>query len=118
MGGTDAEINVDKDVPTELAVLPPVVAVSFGGAHACALTTQGKVWCWGNNDDGQLGYDSGLVLPVSNHPPYEIPTLSDVIAIDAGTNHNMCPQRQWYPFVLGCKCRRPRRDVERAWHWK
>jgi alpha-tubulin suppressor-like RCC1 family protein len=61
--------------------------VSFGGAHACALTTQGKVWCWGNNEEGQLGYNPELVMAGSNYPPYEIPTLSDVIAIDAGTNH-------------------------------
>lgn len=32
-----------------------VKAVSVGYYHACALTTKGKLWCWGYNGVGQLG---------------------------------------------------------------
>ena len=32
-----------------------VVSVSSGGAHSCAVTTDGGVYCWGDNSDGQLG---------------------------------------------------------------
>jgi alpha-tubulin suppressor-like RCC1 family protein len=32
-----------------------VQSASAGGDHACAITTDGAVWCWGNDDYGQLG---------------------------------------------------------------
>lgn len=30
-------------------------AISVGGAHSCALTPEGKSFCWGNGEYGQLG---------------------------------------------------------------
>jgi alpha-tubulin suppressor-like RCC1 family protein len=35
-----------------------VASASVGGAHACAVKTDGSVWCWGNNMYGQLGTGS------------------------------------------------------------
>lgn len=32
-----------------------VVDLSLGASHACAVRDDGKVWCWGRNDNGQLG---------------------------------------------------------------
>ncbi len=29
--------------------------VSAGGAHACAIASSSKLYCWGNDDHGQLG---------------------------------------------------------------
>jgi alpha-tubulin suppressor-like RCC1 family protein len=32
-----------------------VVSVTVGAVHSCALRTTGAIWCWGSNEDGQLG---------------------------------------------------------------
>src|SRR6266516_3330602 len=47
-------------------------SISSGGHFTCALTTNGKAYCWGNNSNGQLGTGntSGSSLPVlvANQP--------------------------------------------------
>ncbi len=35
--------------------LPPVRELTLGLSHACAITTDDVVYCWGDNDQGQLG---------------------------------------------------------------
>ena len=32
-----------------------VIQVAAGGFHTCALDVNGKVWCWGNNGNAQIG---------------------------------------------------------------
>jgi alpha-tubulin suppressor-like RCC1 family protein len=34
----------------------PFLAVSGGSYHTCALTPEGRAWCWGGNMSGQLGH--------------------------------------------------------------
>ncbi|HTL11025.1 MAG TPA: hypothetical protein VL588_00975, partial [Bdellovibrionota bacterium] len=41
----------------------PAEQVSLGKAHACALDTEGQVWCWGENTFGELGSEKGAPCP-------------------------------------------------------
>jgi alpha-tubulin suppressor-like RCC1 family protein len=47
----------DPSAPVEvhLPVGVTVTAVAVGGMHACALARGGRMYCWGNDDEGQLG---------------------------------------------------------------
>jgi alpha-tubulin suppressor-like RCC1 family protein len=52
--------NTDSDVPVAVdtsGVLngKTLTQVDGGGYNACALTTEGLIYCWGNNNYGQLG---------------------------------------------------------------
>lgn len=46
-----------------------VVAVSGGGAFGAALTSDGRLYTWGNNTVGQLGDGGTLATPTSNATP-------------------------------------------------
>ena len=61
-----------------------VVALAGGGYFVCALTEQGQVYCWGANDNGQLGdgtdSDRGTPVAVGGLP-------GAVTALAAGSLH-------------------------------
>ena len=55
--------------------------ITSGYLHSCALTTNGRVWCWGNNTYGQLGNNS----TTNSARPVAVAGLGrGVRAIDAG----------------------------------
>ncbi len=56
--------------------------VAMGIDHSCAISSSGHVFCWGANENGQLGNGTTANSPV----PVPIPTssLSNVVSITAG----------------------------------
>ncbi len=45
--------------PVQVAGLEDVVEIAVGNAHNCARTAAGKLFCWGDNGDGQIGDGTG-----------------------------------------------------------
>jgi alpha-tubulin suppressor-like RCC1 family protein len=54
---------------TPVAVVDPsnnsFIKISTGGYYSCALNENGRIWCWGNNDNSIQGTNYTLGIP---HP--------------------------------------------------
>ncbi len=61
----------------------PAAAIAAGTLHTCALLASGRVACWGQNTDGQVG--AGTVG--TRVEPSEVPGLDGVAGVDAAFQH-------------------------------
>lgn len=66
----------DQAFPDQIVPLPDVqvARIDAGEQHACALDTEGALWCWGSDEFGQLGdgdgdSEQGAVVRVSSSSP-------------------------------------------------
>ncbi|MBS1119903.1 MAG: regulator of chromosome condensation [Deltaproteobacteria bacterium] len=59
-----------------------VRAIVAGGYQTCALTSAGRVWCWGMNHAGQVGNGNASATAVSK--PTRVDGLEDVRSLHAG----------------------------------
>jgi len=73
-----------KPLPTS----PPLVnasAVATGRYHTCAIAgPTSSVYCWGSNDEGQIGQGT---TQLNYQSPTPVPGLSNAVAIGAGGGH-------------------------------
>lgn len=75
--------------------LTNIVAVSAGGQHTLALSSDGTLWAWGYNYNGQLG-DGTTVnrsTPVQVKAEDGIGNLSNVAEMSAGNSHSLVLKR-------------------------
>ncbi len=69
------------DSATEVRALDDVLHVACGDAHACALRSDASVWCWGENDAGQLGQPLDVEIA---REPRRVEGLTDARALALG----------------------------------
>jgi alpha-tubulin suppressor-like RCC1 family protein len=83
--GTPADAPAPVQVPgvSGALVSAPAQALAAGARHTCALSSDGRVLCWGDDAEGQLG-DPRLVAHAT---PFLVPGLDQAVAISAGQGH-------------------------------
>lgn len=65
------------------AATPNWLSVSAGGSHTCAIATNHSLYCWGNNDDGELGIGPSSDTSV----PTKVGTSTNWVSVSAGDGH-------------------------------
>jgi len=78
-------ITGNHAVTVRFALPTTVTAVAAGYLHSLALMSDGTVWAWGANSDGQLGDGTGTAHAF----PAPVPGLADVTAIAAGASFSL-----------------------------
>lgn len=63
-----------------------IVGVAAGQAHTCALKSDGSVWCWGKNTEGQVG--TGVVSAPVTSPTAVVGVGNGGLAVAAGAAHS------------------------------
>ncbi len=84
-GGAVATLDASTADPTSLPVTLPLPAstVGLGYDHPCAILTDGSLWCWGLNSEGQLGQDDPFTGP-NFTSPQRVGTASDWRDVSGG----------------------------------
>lgn len=74
------------------------VRIGSGYQHTCIVSSDGSLWCWGANDEGQLGQSD----PIGNANalrPVRVGTESDWLEVAGGQGHTCALRR---PGTLWC----------------
>jgi len=64
-------------------IMDDVIAMAAGNGHSLAITADGSLWAWGDNQAGQLG--DGTTVRRSS----PVHVMNDVVAISAGLHHTL-----------------------------
>jgi len=73
------------DLLAQASNFTDMVAVEGGSSHSLAISSDGSVWAWGDNTNGQLGFGP----TISSNTPFKVPGLTGVIAVAAGSSHSL-----------------------------
>jgi alpha-tubulin suppressor-like RCC1 family protein len=78
----NAALTYRASLPTPVVNIPAAAAavdIATGDNHACAVVNTGSMYCWGANENGQLGDGTNSSRPT----PMAVPGLGSVVEVAA-----------------------------------
>lgn len=93
--GLGADVNYSS--PVQLGSLTDWSKISAGGAHTMAIKTDGTLWGWGWNTEGEIGVDN------TDHQlvPIQVGTLTDWSQVSSGFEHTAAIKTNGTLWVWG-----------------
>lgn len=108
-GAHDKRFSFSQFQSVPVKLMDNVTAVSCGGEHAAAIKTDGSLWIWGNNEDGQLGTGGREAAPTP------IKVMEDVQTVSCGTAHTAAIKTDGSLWVWGYSCYTGNDSTESKW---
>lgn len=99
--GNNSTVNSPTPVQVGVGVtgFNNLIAVSAGEFHSMALKSDGTVWTWGNNGEGETG--NGTFGDQLQLQPVQNTTISDVRQIASGSSHNIAIKTDGSIWIWG-----------------
>ena len=99
-GGELVTITGDFGIPTDVPL--NIVEISAGTNHTLALDSNGQIWAWGANGNGQLGNGTNTASSV----PVEVDTTGvlagrDIVQVAAGGEYSLALDSEGRVFSWG-----------------
>lgn len=88
-------------IPTQVLNLSNVIAIVAGYRHNAALKSDGTVWIWGRNVEGQIGNNTTTTTGCQCQPLPQQTTISGVSQITAGIINTAAVKPNGDVFVWG-----------------
>ncbi len=100
LGATGA--TASGPVRVEALAGKEIVEISAGIEHTCALTAGGDVYCWGGNEDGQLGVVDSMGAKVEGgETPRRVEGMPVVKTLSAGGKHTCAVDEDSHVWCFG-----------------
>ena len=88
LGLGDNGSGTHRTSPTQIGMDTDWASVTAGGSHTIAVKTNGTLWAWGNNSNGQLGLgNSGSAT--NKNTPTQIGNTTDWASVTAGIQYTI-----------------------------
>ena len=81
----DGATNSTRTTPVQVSGLSGITAGGGGNGFSLALKSDGTVWAWGANNNGQLGDGT----TTTRTTPVQVSGLTNAVAIAAGESHSL-----------------------------
>jgi alpha-tubulin suppressor-like RCC1 family protein len=95
--GITVATSVSRSSPTQVGVLSNWTQISAGGSHSMAVASNGTLWTWGANNNGQLG----LRDTATRSSPVQVGTRSDWTQVSANGNMSLAIRSDKTLWVWG-----------------